>query len=221
MPERCVMYVDGYNFYYGIKHHPAETPSYLGWCDFRLLAERYMVPPGGELLSVKYFTAPVGVYGAQGGEAGSEEKRQAIWLRAARTIPGLEVLEGFHTGDRGRSANARALGRKEKETDVNIAVSMVVDAAQAGVDRVLLVTADRDQFPAVRAVAGTFGRKVDVWLSPNHVASQWQFLEALDRVTVKRITRRMLEDSRLQELLEDASGVFEAPKMWRAPRGPS
>ena len=219
MTERCVVYIDGYNFYYAIKKNPKETPISLGWCDFHALAKRHFRPPGAQLAAVKYFTAPVGNFGERGGEAGGEAARQAIWLRAVRTILGLEVIEGFHTGDRSASSTSPRQARKEKATDVNIAVSMVVDAARNEVDRILLVTADQDQLPAIRAVSGIFEKKVDVWLPPNHSASSWKFLNALNGVTVQPIIREMLADSRLPEQLEDADGVFEAPRMWRAPRG--
>lgn len=217
MTERCVVYIDGYNFYYAIKKNPKETPISLGWCDFHALAKRHFCPSGAQLTAVKYFTAPVGSFGERGGETGSEAARQAIWLRAARTIHGLEVIEGFHTGDRSASATSPRQARKEKATDVNIAVSMVVDAARNEVDRILLVTADKDQLPAIHAACGMFEKKVDVWLPPNHPASQWKFLNALKGVTVRPITREMLASSRLPEELQDADGVFEAPRMWRVP----
>lgn len=213
-----MMYIDGYNFYYSIKQHRAETPIYLGWCDFRLLAERYFLPPNADLVLVKYFTAPVGYFGARGGEAGGEAGRQEIWLRAVRTIRGLEVIEGFHTGDRSVASTAPRQARKEKETDVNIAVSMVVDAARNEVDRVLLVTGDQDQLPAIRAVSGIFQKKVDIWLPANQARGQWKYLNALEGIAVGAITREMLSRSRLPERLEDAAGAFEAPKGWRAPR---
>lgn len=217
MAHRCIMYVDGYNFYYAIKRHPELTPLHLGWCDFRRLAERYMVPKGGDLVAVKYFTAPVGPFGKPGGEGGGENKRQALWLRAVRTIPAIDVVQGVHTGNHNGDAGSRSRSRKEKETDVNIAVSMVVDAAKDRVDRLLLVTHDRDQLPAIRAVAGIFAKTVDVWLPPNQETVHWGRLPSPDRVEIKRITRNMLSDCRLSDSLQDASGSFQAPKIWRRP----
>src|SRR4051812_5143960 len=95
------MYVDGYNFYYAIKRHPQVIALSAAWCDFRALATRFLLPPGSELVSIRYFTAPVGRYGAAGGPEGSEAARQAIWLAAVRTIPGLDIVEGIHTGEPG------------------------------------------------------------------------------------------------------------------------
>jgi len=211
------MYIDGYNFYYSIKQHPAATPLFLAWCNFRVLAERYFVPSNTELAVVKYFTAPVGHFGARGGEAGGEAGRQELWLRAVRTIRRLDVIEGFHTGDRSSASSAPQRARKEKETDVNVAVSMVVDAARNEVDRLLLVTGDQDQLPAIRAVSGIFEKRVDIWLPPNQAVGHWKYLNAMDGVSVGAINREMLSRSRLPERLEDADGAFEAPRAWRAP----
>src|SRR5687767_11631260 len=99
MAERCLMYIDGYNFYYAIKRFPARTPIYLGWCNFEKLAQRFILPPGGVLAGIKYFTAPVAHLGEEGGPAGSEAARQSIWLDALRSLGTVEILEGYHRGD--------------------------------------------------------------------------------------------------------------------------
>ena len=124
MPERCILYVDGFNFYYAIKRQKATIPIHLGWCDFSKLAKR-MAPPGASVLAVKYFTAPVGELGERGGAEGSEAARQTIWLDAVRTIKGIQVVEGFHRrGDDSFAPHAPKKKREEKQTDVNIAVML-------------------------------------------------------------------------------------------------
>lgn len=212
-PERCIVYIDGYNFYYAVKRHPAATPIYLGWCDFEKLARLFMLPPGSVLEGIQYFTAPVEALGEVGGPAGSERARQAIWLSAVRTIPGLRVIEGYHRGDRPRA-------RREKQTDVNIAVNMLADAAQDQCDRPLLITADLDQVPAIRAVTERFQKKVDVWLPPNMELRSWSFVNALAGVCVRSITPRMLQAARLKERIEHGGMTIEAPRMWRHPADP-
>jgi hypothetical protein len=217
MTQRCVMYIDGFNFYYAVKRSPDTTPIYLGWCDFRALGERELLDGAADLTMVKYFTAPVEGFGSLGGERGSEAARQAVWMEAVQTIPKLEVVEGFYTGEGRPGTAARWRSRKEKQTDVNITVAMVVDAARDEYDRALLITDDQDQIPAIRAVAGTFNRGVDVWLPPNQDASRWKLLAAVPGVRVSRITPDMLRRSRLPERIERDGRVVIAPKMWRAP----
>jgi len=221
MSERCIVYVDGFNFYYAIKRQKERLPIYLGWCDFRKLAE-VMVPRGSIVQSVKYFTAPVGDLGEPGGVAGSETARQAIWLRAVRSIAGLEIIAGFHRrGDDSATPHAPKKKREEKQTDVNIAVSMVVDAAKNRCDRVLLISGDQDQIPAITAVCREFDKLVDVWLPPTDrgfVPPQWQMVGANKGVRVRSITPDMLRASRLPERIEGPEGVIQAPSIWCAPR---
>lgn len=212
MNERCRMYIDGYNFYYAIKRHPFTTPIHLGWCDFDALARQFMLGESATLERIKYFTAPVGKFGATGGAAGSEGARQLLWLTALSAIPNLDIVEGFHTGEAGTPR-----GRKEKETDVNIAVSALVDAARNRCDRVLLITGDRDQTPTVRALVHEFGKRVDVWITPNQAPGSWKAAEAYGGVRVRAISPEMLRKSRLSEQVSVEGGVVEAPRIWRAP----
>jgi hypothetical protein len=91
------MYVDGFNFHYAAKN--GDMPIGLAWCDFGKLACR-MLPPDGRLAGIEYFTAPVGDFSNRWGE----EERQALWLRAVLTIPGLEVVEPLLRGPALREA---------------------------------------------------------------------------------------------------------------------
>jgi hypothetical protein len=220
MPELSIMYVDGFNFYYAIKRQSGTVPIYLGWCDFGKLAQR-MIEPGTSLRAVKYFTAPVAELGEPGGVGGSETARQGIWLDAVRTIPRVVVVEGFHRrGDDSSAPHAPKKKREEKQTDVNIAVNMLVDAAKNACDWLLLVTADQDQIPAVTAVRREFGKRVDVWLPPtdgSRIPMAWQVVAANDGVRVRVITTGMLSASRLPDRIEADGRLIEAPAIWRAP----
>lgn len=220
MSERCILYVDGFNFYYAIKRQSSTIPIHLGWCDFGKLAQR-LIEPGASVRSVKYFTAPVAELGERGGVAGSVTARQAIWLDAVRTVPGIVVVEGFHRrGDDSSAPHASKKKREKKQTDVNIAVNLLVDAAKNACDRLLLITADQDQIPAVTAVRREFGKRVDVWLPPNEgsrVPLSWQAVAANDGVRVRVISAEMLMASRLPDRIETHGRVIEAPAIWRAP----
>jgi uncharacterized LabA/DUF88 family protein len=211
--ERCMMYVDGYNFYYAIKRHPDVTPLYYGWCDFRRLAQEHLLGPDQHVVGIRYFTAPVGRYGAAGGPGGSEAARQGVWLAALGTIQGLEVIEGVHTGD---VASPRS--RKEKETDVNIAVTAVVDAARDKFDRAILLTGDRDQRPTVTALSREFGKGVDIWLAPSQQLGFWTAMAALPRVTANKMSPKMLLRSRLPDSLIVDGKALQTPREWRAPQ---
>lgn len=171
--RRAALYVDGFNFYYSVRNHfkPGQDArgfslSGLCWCDFRALVERHYLPKDHDLVSIRYFTAPV----TEKVESTLEEhKRYDLWLRAARTIPGLEVISGFYRkGENGKE-------RQEKETDVNLAVELLLDGLEDIYDCALVLSGDADQIPAIVASAVRLPKAkfMRVLLPPGHHPDDW------------------------------------------------
>ena len=52
--QRVIVYVDGFNFYYGLKYSPRWKKFY--WLDMVALFEKFL-KPNQELIAVKYFSA--------------------------------------------------------------------------------------------------------------------------------------------------------------------
>lgn len=213
--SKWAMYVDGYNFYYAVKKRLGDKQLYLGWCDFRKVALE-IIDGRGTLSRVKYFTSPVENLGAEGGERGSERDRQNVWLRALSTVPQLEVVEGFYTGNHSEDPSRRHKHRSEKETDVNIAIALVLDAAKRVYDRAILVGGDYDQLPTVRAVTEEFMRPVEVWLPPGQQKGRWAEFDHNSLVSVQSLSTNVLERCRLPDTIHHATGLIEAPSIWRA-----
>lgn len=210
------MFIDGYNFYCAIKNNPRQFPIYLGWCNFAKLAREAIVKGRGDFVRIKYFTAPVEEFQKPGGELGGEAARQKIWLSALETIPELKIVCGFHSGDRSAPASHRYRTRKEKETDVNIALTLVLDAAKNLYDRAIVLTGDYDQMPAVKTVAEEFYKSVEVWLPPGHQPGNWARLNK-GRIGVHHISEQDLIDSRLPETISHNGSVIRAPDIWCSP----
>jgi uncharacterized LabA/DUF88 family protein len=149
------VYIDGYNFYCGINE-----PGWLkyGWCNFSKLAKHLAERAFGSSCpvdEVKYYTAPVRL--GQENTRG-ETERQQMWLDAVRSeTPEVRIIEG-HWQKIGNKP------RKEKETDINIAVEMQWDTVKSG--RIILVSGDSDFIPAIRA-ARKAGKPVVVFVPPN------------------------------------------------------
>jgi len=154
------VYVDGFNFYYAIRHTSHKDLHRLkrGWCNFVTLGQRlvHLAFPGMSLGVVKYFTAPVGDFEMRTDEA----RRQELWLDALRegTQHSVRIIRGFHAKEEGKQ-------RVEKQTDVNIAISIVRDAIMSPEDAqddrypadplspcggIVLISGDRDLEPALR-----------------------------------------------------------------------
>lgn len=141
--ERLIVYVDGFNLYHGI-HDLARCR--LLWLDLVALARS--LRPHQELVKVRYFTAPV-LNNAQA------ESRQATYINAldAQHGPLMATVQGRYQA---HLVTCRACGTiytryEEKETDVNIAVNLVVDAGRREMDAALIISADSDLTPAIRA----------------------------------------------------------------------
>ncbi len=199
------MYVDGPNFYYSMSN--TGTNIALGWCDFRKLAEQYLLDKDSTLDRIDYFTAPVKDLGHHDGE----ERRQNTWLDAVRTIPGLYITKGFYAG-------SEPSNRKEKQTDVSIAVKLILDAIKGdGYDTAILVSGDTDLAPAVQAVQKEIpgGKSVQVCVPLSEPAFYWTELSGVEGFVVKTITADMLQNSRLPESIRLKREIINCPERWK------
>lgn len=141
--ERLMVYVDGFNLYNGL--HDQYGHSML-WLDLVAMARRFR--PKQELVQVKYFTAPVlNEPAAQSRQAHYIAAMEARNRRLLATVPGRYQRKRFKCRECGTVHKLY----EEKETDVNIAVTLVKDAALHNMTSAILVSADSDLAPAVAA----------------------------------------------------------------------
>jgi hypothetical protein len=214
--RRVHLYVDGFNFYYAVleRHRKQEFPIGLAWCDFRKLGEQFMLAPGERVEAIRYFSAPVTRNLAN--RAG-EERRQSVWMAAVETIPRLTAVWGFHQ-------RHGAKLREEKQTDINIAVEILLDAAHRACDRAVLISGDIDLVPAVRAARERLPRgqrlEVDVWVPPGSKHQQWSAEAADLGMRCTEITPEMLAASRLPDVIHTESGTsIKCLPEWQMPTG--
>lgn len=136
-----IVYVDG-NLYHGL--HQAHGRRFL-WLDLVKLARQ--LRPREEEVMVRYFTAPV----LDDPQAAS---RQGSYLQAltAHNGPAVEVIHGRYQRKPKQCTKCQAswVSYEEKQTDVNIAISLVSDAATRKASSMLVVSADSDLAPAVK-----------------------------------------------------------------------
>lgn len=122
---------------------------------------------------------------------------------------------GFHNRDLSPDPSQRQKYRNEKETDVNIAIALVLDAAKDVYDRAILVTGDCDQMTAVRKASEEFARHIEVWLPLGHEPGRWSEFNGHPFVHIKKITPVMLERVRLPDSIRHPGGTIQAPPKWR------
>ena len=119
--ERVIVYVDGFNFYYGLKSSSRWKKYY--WLDIVKLFGMFM-RQNQELVAVKYFSArPDDI---------EQSLRQNAFFQANRENPKFKLILGKYLK---KSITCFRCGNvihtyEEKETDVRIATQIVADAYQ-------------------------------------------------------------------------------------------
>jgi uncharacterized LabA/DUF88 family protein len=147
--ERVVVYVDGFNMYFGMMEAGF---GYCRWLNIKALAEN-LLQPHQQLTEVKYFTARVA-------NNPDKQKRQNTYLEALYET-GVKIFYGqyqMNTQDCHRCGHIW-LDANEKMTDVNIATQLLVDAYQDKYDMAMLISGDSDLVPPIKAVHEIFPKK--------------------------------------------------------------
>ena len=146
-------YIDGFNLYYGMKNKFARR--YL-WLDLVELVQH--LRPEDEVAVVRYYTTLVRsepeasarqqhYLEALKSNCGPKLDLQLGWFKPKKLAPCKQCSEDWLCG-----CPRKVRSYEEKETDVALAVAMVADAARGLADLTLLVSADSDFAPAIRAV---------------------------------------------------------------------
>jgi hypothetical protein len=208
-------YIDGFNLYYGLKGKYRRR--YL-WLDVVELVRR--VRPADQVVVVRYFTAVV-----KGEPAAAANQIDYIEALQAHCGPLLDVQRGWFK-DR-RIAPCKVCGQdfecgcprrfrsyEEKETDVALGAAMVEDAAAGLGEITLLISADSDFAPAIRAVKRlTPQRPVLLGMPPGNLKPHKRFIN----VGHFNINETALRKSQLPFNVPDpaAGRVRSRPAKWR------
>lgn len=212
---RTIVYIDGFNLYYGcLKGTPYR------WLDVEALSRR-LLRLDSEIVAIKYFTARV----QPRPENPQQAQRQQVYLRALATLPALTVEFGHfitRTAVR-RLVNPRPRGPKyaevwtteEKGSDVNLASHLLVDGFRERYDLAVVISNDGDLKEPVRFVRQDLERPVGI-LNPHGNRSWALSPRQLPRGSFyKPIRQAALEASQFPDRMHDANGEFRRPDRWR------
>ena len=200
--KKVMVYIDGFNLYYGIRSTGKTT---LKWLDVEKLACGFL-RPDAHLEQVKYFTAMVKV-------TEGEISRQKLYLQALEHhCNSLTIIKGhfLSKGEICRKCNHYNPTFEEKKTDVNIACEMLADAYENRCDVSFLVSGDSDLVPAVEKIIA-IGKKVIVVNPPNRKSFE------LNQVASARFH---IDQNRLKKCLLPAEifvkkGTITMPEEWK------
>ena len=205
--QRVIVYIDGFNLYYGLR---SKGWRRYYWLDLHRFAEG-LLRPGQRLVAVHYFTSRV--LAEQDGP--EKPDRQNTYLEALTTLPNLTIHYGTFQSQEQRCRECGAIWQvyKEKMTDVNIAVEMLADAQDDAFDTAIIVSGDSDLHGPISNIRGRFLHKqVIVAFPPNRVSNKLR-QEATASYTLQRTIFR---DSQLPEQVAKADGyVLTRPSSWR------
>lgn len=217
MDKKTIVYVDGYNLYYGCLK---DTPH--KWLNIRLLCE-HILQPTNAITAIKYFTARVR---PRSNDPGLPD-RQELYLRALRTDSSCSVHFGVFYSNATRMPlfptpkngprTAQALKVEEKGSDVNLATHLVSDAYEDRMDAAVVITNDSDLVQPIRLVKQRL-RKVVGILCPTSRPNRNPSYELSRYATfLKEIEEADLAAAQYNRDLTDAKGNFSCPIEWIRP----
>lgn len=181
--QRVIVYVDGFNFYYGLKSSPRWKKYY--WLDIVKLFESFM-RPNQELVAVKYFSARTNDL--------EQSRRQNAFFQANQENPKFHLVLGKYLKKSITCFNCGNIihTHEEKETDVRIATQIVADAYEKNCDVAIVVSADSDMIPAIE-IATQARQSVFVYFPPNQYSSNLATKSIVPPVRLERYEKRFRE----------------------------
>ncbi|MFI6758529.1 NYN domain-containing protein [Micromonospora sp. NPDC050417] len=203
--NRVTAYVDGFNLYHGLK---AKHGRKYHWLDLQLMVTS-LLRSDQELASVNYFTARIR-------NQPSSERRQEDYLRALdAAAPKLRIIEGRFQAKASicRHCGSTWTSYEEKETDVNLALSIARDAARDRFDTCILISGDADLCPAIRVTRELApDKKVVVAFPPRRWSDALRNeADACFTIGDAKIRQAQLPD----KVMLDNGLIVERPAYWR------
>ncbi len=208
---RTNIYVDGYNFYYGL----LRGGRYKGckWLDLERLFRTML--PKDDIRAIKYFTA---YWHDDSGQ------RHRIYTAAlAAHCQAVRVIEGnFKRRTRTcKNKECTFAGSRtfttfeEKHTDVSIGIAMVDDAHRGTCDRMILVSGDSDLVPVLALVRQRFP---DIELFVYIPGPRQRFDQATEIKAMADRTRsippNLLRTCQLPTTVRVGAAAFKKPEHW-------
>lgn len=159
LKERVIAFIDGFNLYHAID---ALKQPHLKWVDLWKLSSLFIKCKSQELSGVFYFSSYA--------EWKPQSKLRHLQYVKALKIAGVTPVMGkFKKKDRKcPSCKYQWFGYEEKQTDVNIALTLLNLAYQNQYDRAFLISNDSDLVPAIQMVRTNFSDKYVTSIVPPH-----------------------------------------------------
>ncbi len=211
-----MVYVDGFNLYYGALRRTGEK-----WLDLDELCSRVLKR---RVDQIRYFTAPVTDWPYKP----SQPQRQQLYLRALKTLPNITLHHGQYMSrpkwrpladsidpdGKKKATYVRVQISEEKGSDVNLATHLIHDAHLGRFDEAAVITNDTDLVEPIRIVTKELSLPVGL-LSPAILPGRYPHQDLREAASfTKKLRRRDLKRSQFPEVLKDEVGEFSKPPGW-------
>ena len=203
---KTIVYVDGFNLYYGaLKGTPYR------WLNVAEMCRQLL--PNDQITGIRYFTALVNPRPNDT----DQRVRQESHLRALATIPDLSVVLGYFltheikmplAGPKGGFATV--IKTEEKGSDVNIATHLLVDGLKNNYELAVVVSNDSDLALPIRFVVEELHKPVGLLNPQKHPSVELSKCASF----LKQIRAGVLARSQFPNQLTDAHGTFTKPAAW-------
>ena len=201
--ERVIVYVDGFNLYFGMVESGLDT---FKWLDINSLVNN-LLKPNQELVKIKYFTSRVN-------NNPNKLQKQNTYIEALETT-GVKVYYGRYQSNPvecNRCGNIWA-DYNEKMTDVNIATHMIIDVFKDEYDAAFLISGDSDLVPPIKEIHNTFNKKRVFVLFPPKRHNQSVALVARGSMT---LGKKKIKDNQFDDEVKKSDGyVLKKPDDWK------
>jgi uncharacterized LabA/DUF88 family protein len=219
---RVMAFIDGFNVYHSLDccergANEAERTKYrkYKWLDLRKLLENFIDPSKEDLTRVLYFTA----YPTWNAD---KKLRHETYVSALRTV-GVEPIFGEFKVAMVQCEVPKPTGcqefyqeHNEKQTDVNIAVSILEFSGDY--DKMLLVTADSDQVPTIKLLKKKYPEKHARAIHP--VGRRSKELERVcdssERITEAQLAAAQFSDPIMINRPSGLTASIAKPNSWRS-----
>ena len=213
--ERVNFYIDGFNFYYGLKRLKKNDVDWqkFYWLDFVKFFEHFL----GEnqvLQKVYYFTAPPLKV--------QKSNRQGLLFDANYMLNGkrFEVIKGqfYEKQLVCPVCNSSYTRPEEKRTDVNISVRMMGDCSLNNVDTLVLVCADSDLVPPLQFIKKYHpDKKIRVYFPPDNFSGALRDFMRANKSSVVRLEKSKVKflNSVMPDVVTVAGKTCTIPEKWK------
>lgn len=202
--ENVIFYIDGYNFYYGLKE---KSWKRFYWLDLVSFCSKFL-KPHQELVAVKYFSAPT--------KKSGKYRRQNAFFSANKLNHKFHLILGNYLLKDKHCFNCNHVFRipEEKKTDVNIATEMIADCVYKNCQVTVLISGDSDLTPPINFIKKhDKTHKVIVLFPPARYSSHLKQIAHLAFGLDKYKSR--FKKSLLPEEIKLPTHTLQRPKKWR------